>query len=218
MPSRQAKSGPLAKPSEAHAVRLDKILRLLAPDRSDLVTEATERIRESVNDYLHRFPQIEEKRRVVRTRETTRREIEQLLSQLAEVHSTINDFSVDALNEFCLEFGPLGQLSQPISSAIRAAKLTLENRFRKRSTREDPARVVLAADVAKTLKEVLGIRISATPHGGDSTVTGKHGGAAYSRVLGIVLGLAGLREPNSMKHLMKQAMAHLDNEFGNTLT
>lgn len=171
---------------------LRNLLRKKAPTQ-EAEDAALEAILDAVEDYLQARPLVDDdgRRHAITSSSETREALSRLVKHLNAAKSTLAEFPIGAtvdlnrtLDRHALRFkAGLHQLADAANAALSAARAQDDKTT-------DTARFVLAYEVARVFRDVLGIRPTKS-RPTNPTVTGSKGGALYGRVLQQSMRLAG---------------------------
>lgn len=195
----------MAKPALSEMVYAALDAEELLPTSEDNQATVVGALVSAIEDYLHHLdPAVT----------AQRRELNALANALSNAAEKLDALSPQALQLFCRAAdAPRGKASHAISEALHAAQIAAAKAARLPDKTPDHFKTVLACEIARVLKDHLGITPTLT-RDNNHTRVGMRGGAAFARLLRKVLFIAGEEPPKDPHPIMKRALELLDNPRG----
>lgn len=174
----------------------------------DNIEQALMELQEIISDYQKALPP-----EVAQSR----KELLRLKNAMDEAIAAFADLSVRSISHICDALnGPYGTITiQPQLKLARDAAQNAYSLARKIPNKQKNADLrVLAYRVAEVVENTLHLPVSLT-RDSDENIKGNRGGAAYARLLRVVMECAGEVPPDDLYPLMKQGLTVQENPHGN---
>lgn len=177
----------------------------MLPESEQGKTLAVRELTEAVDDYRrHLDPEVA----------TQRKELKALANAISDALDKFENLSPQSLRLYCnAANAPKGAVTTPLCEALIAAQIALTDAITLPNKTPNSTLNVLAYQVARVMRDILGIQPASTRDITEFYV-GSLGGGAYTRLLRQVIAIAGESPPKDLYPLVSRALDLIKNPRG----